>query len=149
MMDLRYSLLYMIVFSFIVQYFFMSLLMTSETKYIKHSISKVYLSSIMACLMGIIEVLMYDSYMNTTSWKYYIILLTLLVLLIILYRKQIYVDEKNYLNEMIEHHSMALLTSKNILDKTSDNELITLANNIIKSQQSEINYINNLLLKHY
>jgi hypothetical protein len=103
----------------------------------------------MACLMGIIEVLIYDSYMNTTSWKYYIILLSLLVLLIILYRRQIYVDEKNYLNEMIEHHSMALLTSKNILNKTSDNELITLANNIIKTQQSEINYMNNLLLKHY
>jgi uncharacterized protein (DUF305 family) len=62
-----------------------------------------------------------------------------------MYRQQIGVNEKNYLNEMIEHHSMALLTSNSIIKKTNNGQIKNLAQNIIKSQRSEINYMNQLL----
>jgi len=59
-----------------------------------------------------------------------------------------YINEKDYLQEMIEHHSMALLTSKSIIEKTNDNQVKNLAQNIIKSQQAEINYMGQLLQKY-
>jgi len=43
---------------------------------------------------------------------------------------------------------MALLTSKSIIEKTNDNQVKNLAQNIIKSQQSEINYMGQLLGKY-
>lgn len=147
MIQIRSAVIYMIISSFIIQYYIMSLIMTNKTENIKNSFGKLYLSGIMASLMGIIEVVMYDTSMNTTSWTYYSILVTILFCLVIMYRRQIYIDDKNYLNEMIEHHSMALLTSKEILKKTQNKTIHNLAQNIVKTQQSEINTINLLLTK--
>ena len=39
---------------------------------------------------------------------------------------------------MIEHHSMALLTSNKILEKTDDYNVSKLAKNIIQKQEDEI-----------
>ena len=48
---------------------------------------------------------------------------------------------------MIEHHSMALLTSKEILKKTNDYNIAKLAKNIIETQETEIKVMNSLLNK--
>ena len=95
--------------------------------------------------MGILEVLMYDNHMNTLSVYYYLSLGFLLVTFIYLYRNQIYIDDKDYLNEMIEHHSMALLTSEEILQKTNSERVKKLAENIISTQEKEIEYMRQLL----
>jgi hypothetical protein len=145
MIQIRTTLFYMIITSFIIQYYLMSLIMVDKSENIKNSLSKLYLSGIMACIMGITEVFMYDNMMNTTSWFYYLPLIVIVIFLIIMYRQQIGVNEKNYLNEMIEHHSMALLTSNSIIKKTNNGQIKNLAQNIIKSQRSEINYMNQLL----
>jgi uncharacterized protein (DUF305 family) len=39
---------------------------------------------------------------------------------------------------MIEHHSMALLTSQNILEKTKNPALVNLATKIVVNQEQEI-----------
>lgn len=148
MIQLRTSLFSMVVVSFILQYYLMSYIMTDSTVNIKNSLGKLYVSTIMASTMGIIEVYMYDNMANVSSWSYYVPLVTILVASVIMYRQQKGVDEKNYLSEMIEHHSMALLTSRAILEKTNDNQVKNLAQNIIKSQQSEINYMGQLLMKY-
>ena len=46
---------------------------------------------------------------------------------------------------MIEHHSMALLTSEEILQKTNSERVKRLAENIISTQQAEIEYMDKLL----
>ena len=48
---------------------------------------------------------------------------------------------------MIEHHSMALLTSEEILKKTDNYDIAKLAKNIIQTQSDEINTMKNLLIK--
>jgi uncharacterized protein (DUF305 family) len=45
---------------------------------------------------------------------------------------------------MIEHHSMAILTSEEILQKTSSERVKRLAENIIATQQKEIDYMQQL-----
>ena len=52
---------------------------------------------------------------------------------------------KNYIKEMIEHHSMAILTSGEILKKTKDPLIKSLAENIVISQNKEIENMNKLL----
>jgi Ca2+/Na+ antiporter len=131
--------------SFIIQIIFMSGIMTNSYKNITFSLGKFYMSVIMALLMGLLEVLMYDNHMNTLSVYYYLSLFFVLVTFIYLYRNQVFIEDKDYLNEMIEHHSMALLTSEEILQKTNSERVKKLAENIISTQEKEIEYMKQLI----
>ena len=144
-MKLIYSLWFMMIGSFIIQMIVMSNIMTNSYKNITFSLGKFYMSVIMALLMGILEVLMYDNHMNTLSVYYYLSLFFVLVTFIYLYRNQVYIEDKDYLNEMIEHHSMALLTSEEILQKTNSERVKKLAENIISTQEKEIEYMRQLI----
>jgi hypothetical protein len=123
----------------------MGYIMTNEQKNIRFSRGKVYLSFIMAGLMGLIEVLMHDSHYHTFSTQYYIILGSVVVLFVYLYRNQVGIDDINFLNEMIEHHSMALLTTNKILEKTSDYKTKRIAMQIRNIQELDINDMNDIL----
>ena len=144
-MELTYSLWFMMISSFIIQFIFMSSIMTNSYQNITFSVGKFYLSVIMALLMGIIEVLMFDIHMKTISGIFYLSLIFLLVTFVYLYRKQVYIDDKEYLKEMIEHHSMALLTSEEILQNTHSERVKKLAENIIYVQEKEIEYMRQLI----
>ena len=144
-MDLKQSLFIMISGSFIIQFVIMSALMTNNPLNIRSSVGKFYISVIMAILMGLLEVAMYDYHMSSISIFYYLFLGLILAIFVYLYRTQTYIYDKDYLNEMIEHHSMALLTSEEILQKTSSERVKRLAENIISTQQAEIEYMGRLL----
>jgi len=108
------------------------------------SLGKFYISVIMGLLMGLLEVTMYDMHIKQVSITYYLTLLVFLVVFIYLYRNQVYIGEKDYLQEMIEHHSMAILTSEHILDKSPSERVKRLAENIITTQEKEIDYMRQL-----
>lgn len=144
-MDLNYSVWFMMISSFIIQLTVMSGIMTNSYKNITFSVGKFYMSLIMALLMGLTEVLMFDLHMKTISDIYYLTLVFLLVVIIYLYRNQVYIEDNDYLNEMIEHHSMALLTSEEILQKTHSERVKRLAENIISTQEKEIEYMRQLV----
>jgi nitrate/nitrite transporter NarK len=137
----------MFVGSFIIQYFLMSAITTSSTEYITNSLGKAYLSLAMASCMVILEVMMHDHQYGVFSLKYYTIFGGLIGFSVFLYRKQKYVTDKEYLKEMTEHHSMALLTSKRILEKTNDYEVAKLAKGIIQKQEDEIREMKQVLAK--
>jgi len=145
---MKYSIAFMVIGSFVIQYFAMSLLMTSKLQDIRNSLSKFYISAIMGLLMGILEVFMHNLSMMKISMKYYIPLIILLIIFIVGYRVQFYILDKDYLREMIEHHSMAIFTSNEILNKTHNYEVTKLAKNIIETQNEEIKKMNDLLLSN-
>ena len=62
-------------------------------------------------------------------------------------RKQLLVDDKQYLRRMISHHSTALTTSHKILEKTNDEKLTKLVKDIIDTQEKEINMMKEMLKK--
>ena len=144
-MELNKSLIIMFFGSLFIQFFLMSALMTNKLLNIRASIGKFYISIIMASLMGFLEVVMYDYHMGSISIVYYLSLSLVLSIFIYLYRNQSYIYDKDYLNEMIEHHSMALLTSEEILQKTDSERVKRLAENIIETQTAEIEYMDKLL----
>lgn len=141
----------MFIASVLIQYFVMSLIMTNSVSNITNSLSKFYISIIMGLLMCIVEFFSMNKqhglHASSTSSLFSIIsIILLLAIFIYLYRSQIGVYEKEYLNEMIEHHSMAILTSKQLLEKGINNpNTIILAKNIINTQEKEIKIMKNLL----
>ena len=118
--------------------------MTNAPTNIRATTGKFYISCIMALLMGLLEVGMHDFYMGSFSTIFYLALSFVLIIFVHLYRNQVYIQDKDYLNEMIEHHSMAILTSEEILQKTSSERVKRLAENIIATQQKEIDYMQQL-----
>ncbi len=137
----------MMILSFIIQFLVMSLIMSNSVGNITFSVGKFYISVIMALLMGLVEVFMFDLHMygHFVSLSYYLSLSLALFVFLYLYRNQMYIYDEDYLKEMIEHHSMALLTSEEILQKTNSERVKKLAENIVSTQEAEINYMNQLL----
>ena len=59
--------------------------MTNKLLNIRSTIGKFYISCIMALLMGLLEVGMYDFYMNSLSIIYYFALIFALIIFVYLY----------------------------------------------------------------
>jgi Ca2+/Na+ antiporter len=133
--------------SFIIQYFLMSPIMVKNRVDITNNLGKAYLSMSMALFMIFLEVMMHDHQYNVFSLNKYVILGALVVLFVYLYRNQVAINDKQYLEEMREHHSMALLTSQEILKKTDDYNVSKLAKNIIQTQENEIKSMRDLIAR--
>lgn len=146
-MKLNNTMVIMFIGSFIFQYFLMPPIMVNSISHITNNIGKIYISTIMGLLMVLLEVVMHDHQYNVLSLNLYIVLISLLALFIYLYRKQIAINDKQYLEGMIEHHSMALFTSEEILKKTDNYDIAKLAKNIKSQQTDELRTMYELLIK--
>ena len=146
-MKLWHSILFMIICSFLIQYYVMSYIMTNNINNVTNSLGKFYISVIMGITMGFVEVLMNNMMMKSISWNYYFFLSIALYIFIMLYRNQYGITDKQYLKEMIEHHSMAILTSKEIIQKTNNYNVKKLASDILYGQSNEIDYMKKLVKK--
>lgn len=105
-------------------------------------INDIYMILLMTVLMTFISII----YMNhKIDKKIWIILLLMIIILFFLIRNQILVDDTQYLRGMIPHHSMAILMSEKIKEKTKNPKVMQLANQIIESQTKEIDIINDIL----
>jgi hypothetical protein len=144
-MRMLHMLIVMFIVSFLIQYFFMSTITVNSFKNITNSYGKIYLSIIMAFSMILSEVLLHDHHYGVVSIKSYFVILSMMCLFIYLYRNQVAIGDKQYLNEMIEHHSMALLTSEKILEKTDNYNVAKIAKYIRQQQQDEINSMRSLI----
>ena len=146
-MKISHSMIIMFIGSFIVQYFLMPPIMVHKTSYITNNIGKAYLATIMGLFMVLIEVMMHDHQYHILSFNWYVILFSLLTIFTYLYRNQIGINDKQYLEGMIEHHSMALFQSEEILTKTDSYDVAKLAKNIIQTQKDELTLMTDLLKK--
>ena len=144
-MDLFYSIWTMMIASFAIQYIVMSLIMSNVPSNITFSVGKFYISVMMAILMGLVEVSMFDYHMKTLHITYYLSLFIGFTIFLYLYKSQAWINDDEYLKEMIEHHSMALLTSEEILQKTKSERVKKLADNIVATQTAEIDYMKRIL----
>lgn len=107
---------------------------------IKLHLNDAYMTFLM---VGWMFVFMGIYYLNSSN---FIIGLLLVITMLYCIRNQVFINENQYLNGMIPHHSMAVLMSKKLLGKNNVNgnsslhpEIKQLAMNIISSQQNEIN----------
>jgi len=146
-MKIAHTMLVMFIGSFIIQYFVMPSIMVQKFSDITNNIGKAYMATIMGLLMILLEVLMHDHQYNVFSLHSYGFIVLALLLFVYLYKKQLYIGDNQYLEGMIEHHSMALLTSEEVLKKTNDYNIAKIAKNIIETQQDELQRMKSLLNK--
>jgi len=146
-MRLGHTMLVMFVGNFLIQFFVMSLIMANVVSNTRNTLGKGYLAILMGLYMVLLEVLMHDFQYKVVSTNMYVMLAAALALFVYLYRKQVAIYDKQYLEEMIEHHSMALLTSEEILKKTSNYDVAKIAKNIIQKQTDEIREMNIVVSK--
>ena len=121
--------------------------MVSKNTYITNNIGKAYMAVIMGLFMVVLEIMMHDHQYNVLSLNLYAFFIALLSLFVYLYRKQVAIDDKQYLEGMIEHHSMGIFTSEEILKKTDNYQVAKIAKNIIQTQNDELRFMTNLLKK--
>ena len=146
-MKLIHTIVIMFVFSFIIQYFAMPPIMVNSLNDITNNVAKAYLAAFMGLSMVLVEVGMHDMQYGIFSAAKYALIIGLIALFVYLYRNQVAVNDKEYLKGMIEHHSMALHTSDEILKKTDNYHIAKLAKNIIQKQQDELREMKELLQK--
>ena len=146
-MKILHTIVVMFVFSFLIQYFAMPPLMVSSSSDITNNIGKAYLAAIMGFSMVLIEIGMHDMQYGSFSTTKYGFLLAFLALFVYLYRNQIAIKDKEYVKGMIEHHSMAVFMSEEILKKTDNYHVAKLAKNIIQNQKDEIREMKELITK--
>ena len=65
--------------------------------------------------------------------------------MIFLLRNQFAVEDKQWLKRMISHHSTAITTSKKIYERSKNEEIKNLAEEIIKTQEYEIKLMKSML----
>jgi len=137
-MRITHTMVVMFVGSFLIQYFLMSPIMVNSLADITNNIGKAYMAIIMSLFMILLEIMMHDHHYDVFSLNFYLGIFVSLIIFVYLYRKQVSINDKQYLEGMIEHHSMALLTSEEILLKTDNYNVAKLAKNIIQTQTDEI-----------
>jgi hypothetical protein len=114
------------------------------------TLSQIYLGIFMSSCMVLLETLMHP--MPLIGW---ILTIGILIVSIIAYKYQWFISNHQYLREMIPHHSMAILTSKSLLEKETQNQKQNqinrktkeLAKDILKTQETEIQTMKQLLIR--
>ena len=131
----------MFMITFIIQYFIMSLVMSNSITNITSSLGKFYLS----VLIGLFTILIELFIAKNSNIFLYLFINILIFITIYFYRNQIYIGEKDYISDMIEHHSMTILINQEILKKTKNTKVADLANRIVQTQTKEIQEMQQLL----
>lgn len=110
------------------------------------SITLVYSALFMASnMLWSHQIVHYLSMGHFNSWIF-MIGVCLSLLFVVLLRTQLFVDDENWLKRMITHHSTAITTTKQLLNKRRDNDnIFRLAKDIITTQEIEILTMKNIL----
>lgn len=145
MIELGVSILIVFILSFLIQYFIISYITSYSLFDTTFNTGKLYISLISAIHIVIIQIFLYNIYDYKMNKYIYLPFFIILIILIILYRGQIYIDDIDYLKEMIDYNSMELLISEKIKNKTSNKEIKELSNNFIISKKREIEDMKNII----
>jgi hypothetical protein len=140
------SIYEMTILMILVSYIIMSNVMLYIASLLYNNIVKVYMALLMGALMVLISygLMLFRMYTKNNLYIFGASI-AVTVFLIFLIRKQILVDDDQFLRSMIEHHSAALLMTDEILKKTNNKDIKNLAENIYNSQTKEISLMQKLL----
>ena len=131
------KLILMVALSFITMYILMYS-MVNNLSNVFNNVNQFYMAGLMASPMVIIEILLMRMMYNNSKLNT-IIIIGAAILMFGFYqgiRQQAAVGDKQFLRSMIPHHASAILMGKKA--KVTDPEIKQLIQNIITSQQQEI-----------
>lgn len=115
-----------------------------DKNHIRLHINDMYMVFMMTGWMMLLSYFYYGEHMQNANVGTAISLIAVVVVFYCI-RTQFLVDDKQFLNGMIPHHSMAILMARNIKTKTKDTRIKKLADDIIIAQAKEIELMNDIL----
>ena len=145
MINLRHQIIMFIVMVIIGMTFNPMNMLAYKIKHLDISLTLFYGGLLMASNMIWSHEIVHYLSMNMFNTKLFFIGIVLSVISVILLRKQLFVDDKQWMKRMIPHHSTALTTSYNIYNKTKDERIKQLSKNIIDTQEKEIKLMKSYL----
>jgi hypothetical protein len=104
------------------------------------SLSQGYMGIFMGAAM-----LAIDGILHPVEWWYWVAVIAIATLSIAAFRGQWLVSDREYLHEMVPHHSMALLTSRSRMESQNP-KVSRLAHQIVMTQEREIAEMKEMLL---
>ena len=143
-MDDNITIFLMIILSFVAGYLSTMNIWVVNIKHIRWHLNDVYMVLLMTGWMIVLGYLLLRHHM-INSKTVFILAILLIIIIVYAIRKQSLINDEQFMNGMIPHHSMAILMAKRIKEKTKDQRVKNLADQIIKSQTYEINFMTNLL----
>jgi branched-subunit amino acid transport protein AzlD len=137
----QYTILTFVV-AFLIQYWVLSVITSKRPQ---NTVGKFYLSMVSASIMGILEVMIYDTYKSVVSLFYYLGLGLSVYFFIYMFKTQSGIDDADYLKQMLESHSKEMVLSQIAISKTENNHVRTIANNLINRRKRDIDVIEKML----
>ena len=137
----QYTILTFVV-AFLIQYWVLSVITSNRPQ---NTVGKFYLSMVSASIMGILEVMIYDTYKSVVSLFYYLGLGLSVYFFIYMFKTQSGIDDADYLKQMLESHSKEMVLSQMAMTKTENNHVRTIANNAINRRKRDIDVIEKML----
>ena len=137
----QYTILTFVV-AFLIQYWVLSVITSKRPQ---NTVGKFYLSMVSASIMGILEVMIYDTYKSVVSLFYYLALGLSVYFFIYMFKTQSGIDDADYLKQMLESHSKEMVLSQMAISKTENNHVRTIANNVINRRKRDIDVIEKML----
>jgi Ca2+/Na+ antiporter len=131
-MNISISLLIIFFSSFLFQFLIISFIKSNKISDINFNLGKLYLSLIFSLFMTMSQIFIYNLSNNNFNQYIYLFLIIFIIVLIILYKYQFNINDKQYINEIIEENSNSILISEKIKNKTTNKEIKDISNNIIK-----------------
>lgn len=133
---MNHSILPMIIISLIAGLLSTMNVYVTNLLHIRIHLNDIYMACLMTSWMVTLDgIYHYNHYHNSNQ---VIIGFAFIALFMYLIRKQVFITDNQYIKGMIPHHSMAILMSKEIKKKSKNQNVISLANNIIESQDKDI-----------
>ncbi|WP_106640178.1 DUF305 domain-containing protein [Allosphingosinicella vermicomposti] len=135
-----------LIISAVVMYFVMFTMIDGIGSFY-HNINMFYMALMMVAPMAVLMLLMMKGmyYNEKLNRILYVGFIALFVLAFAFTRTQTPVGDVQFVRSMIPHHSGAILMCREA--KLTDNQLIELCNDIVRSQQSEIEQMKQILAR--
>jgi len=133
--------------NFMVQYILMTFLLSNKKYTFTYNLPKLYLALFIGFVAVLIDFGMRDFRYKVFSYRAYIILGIMISIIAYLYSSHEYVNDSDYLKEMMEHHSSSIMTSNHMLKQTDNYHIIKLAKDIVQTHTDRINNMDQLLRK--
>ena len=120
---------------------------TYELDHVYFSETRLYMTILSTCVMAIVMLLFMMDMLKNKRMNTMIISASILIFAasFVLMRNQTTIGDIDYMEQMIPHHSVAILTSENA--KIVDPRVRKLADDIIEAQKREINEMRSLILE--
>ena len=107
-----------------------------------HHLNKIYMSLLMGTLTLVGHYVLNRNWIMASVWT------GISMILLLMIRQQILINDEQFTKAMIEHHSMAVQMATAIKNKTSNPNVLKLAQEIITSQSQEIRLMKSWLTKN-